>query len=121
MSTAKDPTKIMAELLKSGAIMLAETCPVEGCYLPLFKLRTGEVVCPVHGKVHIVKTEEEAREIYARVYLLQVIEKLEVHALKTIENLLNAPDIDPTEYIKWLEVLERIQRLKSQLTPRSPS
>jgi UPF0148 protein len=119
LSTTKDPTKIMAELLKSGAIMLAETCPVEGCHLPLFKLKTGEVVCPVHGRVYIVKTEEEAREIYTKTYLAHVIEKLEIYALKTLENLLNAPDIEPTEYIKWLEVLERVQRLKSQLTTRS--
>jgi len=119
LSTTKDPTKIMAELLKSGAIMLAETCPVEGCHLPLFKLKTGEVVCPVHGRVYIVKTEEEAREIYTKTYLAHVVEKLEIYALKTLENLLKAPDIEPTEYIKWLEVLERIQRLKSQLTTRS--
>ncbi|MCC6033962.1 MAG: hypothetical protein LM567_00450 [Desulfurococcaceae archaeon] len=118
MSTSMDPTKIMAELLKSGAIMLAETCPVEGCHLPLFKLRTGEVICPIHGKVHIVKTEEEAREVYTRTYLSHILEKLEIYALKTIENLLNSPDIEPTEYIKWLEVLERIQRIKSQLTSK---
>ncbi len=119
MSTSVDPTKIMAELLKSGAIMLAETCPVEGCHLPLFKLRTGEVICPIHGRVHIVKTEEEAREVYTRTYLLYILEKLEVYTLKTVENLLNSPDIEPTEYIKWLEVLERIHRIKSQLTSKT--
>ncbi|MCC6010806.1 MAG: hypothetical protein LM556_00185 [Desulfurococcaceae archaeon] len=119
MSTRNDPTKIMAELLKSGAVMLAETCPVEGCHLPLFKLKTGEVVCPVHGRVHIVKSEEEAKEIYAKTYLLNIIERLETYALRNIENLLSTPDIEPTEYIKWLEVLERIQRLKSQITARS--
>jgi UPF0148 protein len=119
MSTRSDPTKIMAELLKSGAVMLAETCPVEGCHLPLFKLKTGEVVCPVHGRVHIVKSEEEAKEIYSKTYVLNVIERLESQALRSIESLLNTPDIDPTDYIKWLEVLERIQRLKSQIASRS--
>jgi len=119
MSTGVDPTKIMAELLKSGAIMLAETCPVEGCHLPLFKLRTGEVICPIHGRVHIVKTEEEAKEVYTRTYLLYILEKLEVYTLKTVESLLNSPDIEPTEYIKWLEVLERIHRIKSQLTSKT--
>lgn len=115
MSQKTDPTKIMAELLKSGAVMLAETCPVEGCYLPLFRLRSGEVVCPVHGRVHIVKTDEEIKEVYSRAHLSIVLEKLETQALKTIETLINEPDVEPTEYIKWLEVLERVQRLKSMI------
>lgn len=111
----KDPTKIMAELLKSGAVMLAETCPVEGCVLPLFRLRSGEVVCPVHGRVYIVKTDEEVKEVYVKTHMSVVLEKLELQTLKIIETLTNNPDADPTDYIKWLEVLERIQRLKSLL------
>jgi UPF0148 protein len=113
VSSKSDPTKIMAELLKSGAVMLAETCPVEGCNLPLFRLKSGEVVCPVHGRVYIVRTDEEAREIYARAYTEQVLEKLEMQALRSIEVLSKNSDVEPTEYIKWLEVLERVQRLKS--------
>jgi UPF0148 protein len=115
MSAEKDPVKTMAELLKAGAVMLAETCPVEGCALPLFKLKTGEVICPVHGRVHIVRTEEEAREVYARVYSSMVLEKLEMLTLKTIEELSRSRDVDPTDLIKWLEVLERVQRLKTTI------
>jgi UPF0148 protein len=115
MSAEKDPVKTMAELLKAGAVMLAETCPVEGCTLPLFKLKTGEVICPVHGRVHIVRTEEEAREVYARVYSSMVLEKLEMLTLKTIEELSRSRDVDPTDLIKWLEVLERVQRLKTTI------
>jgi UPF0148 protein len=115
MSAEKDPVKTMAELLKAGAVMLAETCPVEGCALPLFKLKTGEVICPVHGRVHIVRTEEEAREVYARVYSSMVLEKLEILTLKTIEELSRSRDVDPTDLIKWLEVLERVQRLKTTI------
>ncbi|MEM1628281.1 MAG: Sjogren's syndrome/scleroderma autoantigen 1 family protein [Desulfurococcaceae archaeon] len=118
MERSKDPTKIMAELLKSGAIMLAEICPAEGCNLPLFKLKSGEVVCPIHGKVHLVKTDEEAKEIYARATMLYVLNKLEESAIKAIYEISENRDIDPTEYIKWLEVLERIQRLKSLLKQR---
>jgi UPF0148 protein len=115
MSAEKDPVKTMAELLKAGAVMLAETCPVEGCALPLFKLKTGEVICPVHGRVHIVRTDEEAREVYARVYSSMVLEKLEMLTLKTIEELSRSRDVDPTDLIKWLEVLERVQRLKTTI------
>ncbi|MEM3993709.1 MAG: Sjogren's syndrome/scleroderma autoantigen 1 family protein [Desulfurococcaceae archaeon] len=115
MEPARDPIKIMAELLKSGAVMLAEICPVEGCNLPLFKLKSGEIVCPVHGKIHVVKTDEEAREVYSMTYMSHVLDRLESLALRTIESLSNIPDADPTDLIKWLEVVERIQRLKSMM------
>lgn len=113
MENTRDPVKVMAELLKSGATMLADICPVEGCNLPLFRLKSGEVVCPRHGRVHVVRTDEEAREVYAKTYLLHVLERLETQALRNIESLSNTSDADPTDLIKWLEVLERIQRLKS--------
>lgn len=118
MEAKKDPTKIMAELLKAGATMLAETCPVEGCYLPLFKLKSGEIVCPVHGRVYVVRTDEEVREVYARTYMSIILDKVETQALKVIESLASNPDADPTEFIKWLEVLERVQRLRSLVKPK---
>lgn len=108
-----DPTKIMADLLKSGATMLAETCPVQGCNLPLFRLKSGEVVCPVHGRVYIVKTDEEAREVYSKAQRAYVLDELEHVALSNIYSILKSSDIDPSDLIKWLEVLERIRRLKS--------
>lgn len=107
-----DPTKYMAELLKSGATMLAETCPVEGCHMPLFRLKSGEVVCPVHGRVYIVKTEEEAREIFERVGLASALSKVEELALRRLVELSGAEEADPLEIVKWLEVLERARKLK---------
>lgn len=110
--SSQDPIKIMAELLKSGAVMLAETCPVEGCNLPLFKLKSGEVVCPLHGRIHVVKTDEEVKEVYSRAALSMLLEKVETTAIRAIDSLISEPDIDSTEIIKWLEVLERVARLK---------
>lgn len=111
--SSQDPIKIMAELLKSGAVMLAETCPVEGCNLPLFKLKSGEVVCPLHGKIHVVKTDEEVKEVYSKAALSILLEKVEATAVRAIDSLISEPDIDSTEIIKWLEVLERVERLKT--------
>ncbi|MEM4717322.1 MAG: Sjogren's syndrome/scleroderma autoantigen 1 family protein [Desulfurococcaceae archaeon] len=113
MKSDKDPTKIMAELLKSGATMLADICPVQGCNLPLFKLRSGEIVCPIHGRVHVVKTDEEAQEVYSKTFLRYILDQLEQVALRTINTLIKSSDTDPTDLIKWLEVLERVERLKS--------
>ncbi len=108
----KDPIKKMAELLKMGAAMLAETCPVEGCNLPLFRLPNGEVVCPVHGRVLVVKTEEEAREATQKLVISDVLDKLENKVLNIINDMLREPRPDPGELIGWLDVLERIRRIK---------
>ncbi|WP_440059919.1 Sjogren's syndrome/scleroderma autoantigen 1 family protein [Thermogladius sp. 4427co] len=111
-----DPVKKMAELIKAGAVMLAETCPVPGCGLPLFRTKTGEVVCPVHGRVYLVKTDDEAREIKTTVGLSIVLDKIEERALLEINSMLSdRVEIEPTDLIKWLEVIERVRRIKSIL------
>ncbi|MCY0868618.1 MAG: hypothetical protein OWQ48_05265 [Desulfurococcus sp.] len=113
--SSKDPVKIMAELLKSGAVMLPETCPVEGCNLPLFKLKSGEIVCPIHGKVHVVRTEEEVKEVYSKTSLSALLDRVEAAAIKAVSSLVEEVDVDAADIVKWLEVLERVQRLKSML------
>jgi UPF0148 protein len=113
-----DPVKKMAELLKSGAVMLAETCPVKGCNLPLFKLPSGEIVCPVHGKIYMVKTEEEAKEVRAKVTIHSVLDKLENKVISILDELSEQTIPQTTELIEWLEVLERIRRLKNLISEK---
>mgnify|MGYP001626203487 CR=1 FL=1 len=117
-----DPVKKMAELIKAGAVMLAETCPYPGCGLPLFRLKTGEVVCPVHGRVYLVKTEEEAREVKTSVSLAMTLDRIEERALMEMNAMLSERgEIDPTELIRWLEVVERVRRIKSVIASRPSS
>ncbi|ABN69732.1 Sjogrens syndrome scleroderma autoantigen 1 [Staphylothermus marinus F1] len=118
MSGKIDPVKKMAELLKSGATMLAETCPVKGCNLPLFKLPSGEIVCPVHGKVYMVKTEEEALEVKEKLSLRSVLDKLENKVLLILDDLSNNTIPQTSELIEWLEVLERIRRIKKLISEK---
>ncbi|HEU97496.1 MAG TPA: hypothetical protein ENO36_01385, partial [Fervidicoccus fontis] len=40
--------------------MLPHSCPI--CGSPLFKLKNGDIVCPIHGKVAIVSDESEIVE-----------------------------------------------------------
>ncbi len=108
----KDPVKKMAELLKLGATMLAETCPVKGCNLPLFKLPSGEIICPVHGKVYMVKTEEEAVEVTEKITIKNTLDKVENKILKILNDLINQTIPEPTELITWLDALERVRRIK---------
>jgi UPF0148 protein len=51
--------KGMAELLRSGAVMLSRSCPE--CGTPLFKLKSGDIVCAsCQRRVVIVPEGEEA-------------------------------------------------------------
>ncbi len=107
-----DVVKKMADLLRAGATMLSERCPV--CGLPLFRLRSGEVVCPVHGRVYIVRDESEV----SRVTVQGVLEELEkVVATRISESLEAAKRGEPRarELSEWLDVLERTERILSMI------
>jgi len=102
----RDPevVKKMAQLMMQGAVMLQETCPLDG--LPLFRLRTGEVVCPVHGRVVMVSSEEEAREVEVD----SVVRSIEHYAaVKARESMEKG---DPQAILDWLKVIESVERIR---------
>ncbi len=103
---AKDPQVIkkMAELMLRGAVMLAETCPLDG--LPLFRLKNGDIVCPIHGKIILVHDEKEAEDLM----IDSTLWKLETTAAKKIENLME--EDKPREILEWLSVIEAAERIK---------
>ncbi|MEM2020880.1 MAG: Sjogren's syndrome/scleroderma autoantigen 1 family protein [Zestosphaera sp.] len=105
--------KKMSDLMRSGAVMLDQTCPL--CNLPLFKLRSGEVLCPVHGSVKIVKSEDEAVEAMTST-VLRELEKVVARRLHNhINAVLKEENLDSSELrdlIYLLDVLERVRRIK---------
>ena len=103
----QDVVKKMADLLRAGAAMLSERCPI--CGLPLFRLKSGEVVCPVHGRVYIVKTESEA----TRITVQGVLENLERIAAEEIAKALEKRSQGLDGLVRWLDVLERTERILS--------
>ncbi len=115
---SRDPTrdpaviKKMADLLRSGASMLAEHCPI--CGLPLFRLKSGEVVCPIHGRVYLVRTEAEATRATVE-GVLEQLERLIVEKIGgSLRELREAEFTDeerPRALIVWLEALERVERM----------
>ncbi len=116
----KDRDKIvrkMAELLRSGAVMLDQQCPL--CGSPLFKLKkSGEIVCPLHGPVRVVKSESEAIEVMTNA-ILDEIEKVaskRIHELLLqLEGLEGSDEIEVLDLIsKWLSILERARRVKQE-------
>ena len=104
----------MKLLLQQGAVMLNETCPI--CGLPLFRLKNGDVVCPIHGKVFLVSSEEEAREVE----IGEIIKLVEYRAVKRLEELLNE-DFEPSEALAWLRVVEEAERIRNLRAEREKS
>ena len=105
----------MAGLLKSGATMLSQSCPE--CGSPLFRVR-NEIICARCNKpVVIVKaTEEEGKVTSGRV--LDEVEQTILSKIGEINNVLTTEsDAERlAQYGKtlsiWLEVLDRVRRLK---------
>jgi len=104
----------LSELLRSGAVMLDQSCPL--CGSPLFKLKTGEVVCPIHGPVRIVKSEKEAVEATTDAVIseLEKLVSIRIHKMILEEKRLNEPmPMHKLEELdKLLTILEKIKRIK---------
>jgi UPF0148 protein len=109
--------KKMADLLKSGATMLSETCPE--CGTPLFR-RGKETFCAKCNKpVVIVQTiEDETRLVTDR-----VLESSERTLFAKIEeiNLALKNETDPEKLVaygnalsSWLSAIEKLRRLRGQ-------
>lgn len=105
----------MVNLLRAGAVMLSETCPV--CHSPLFKVG-ADIYCPsCQKKVVIVKKDEEAT-VFLRSSVLTMLEEsliAKVQELGTkiaretsVENLYDLMRV----LVITLEALEKIKRIK---------
>ncbi len=107
----------MSELLRAGAVMLSETCPK--CGSPLFKLKSGEIVCPIHGRVVVVRTDEEL----SRVTVAGVLDSLENTIIRQLERVKASVEKSSIEEVHenlrimlmLLDALERIEKIKTTL------
>ena len=107
----------MAELLKSGAAMLPETCPE--CGTPLFR-KGNETFCPNCNKpvVIIRSTEQENRIMADRV--LEDSEQILLAKIREV-NLAMKIEKDPEKLLvygntlgTWLDAIEKLRRLRLQ-------
>ena len=108
--------KKMAELLKSGAAMLSETCPE--CGTPLFR-KGNETFCPKCNKpvVIIQSAEQETRLMTDRV--LEDSEQILLGKIQEL-NLAMRNEREPEKLIEygnalssWLGSIEKLRRLKN--------
>ena len=109
--------KKMAELLKSGAAMLSETCPE--CGTPLFR-KGNETFCPKCNKpvVIIQSAEQETRLMTDRV--LEDSEQILLAKIQEL-NLAMRNETEPEKLIEygnalssWLGSIEKLRRLRTQ-------
>ena len=109
--------KRMAELLKSGAAMLSETCPQ--CGTPLFR-KGSETFCPKCNRpVVIIRSAEQETRLVAD----SILEDSEQTLLAKIRevNLAMKIEKDPEKLLvygnalaSWLGAIERVRRLRLQ-------
>jgi UPF0148 protein len=106
----------MADLLKSGATMLSDTCPQ--CQSPLFKVKNELLCVKCNRPVVVVKATEDESNVVAA----QALGRLEQTALMKINEINSSLKVenDPAKIEKlrlslsdWLTVVERVRKLKS--------
>ncbi len=105
--------KKMSELLRSGAVMLDQACPL--CGTPLFKLKSGEIVCPVHGTVRVVKTESEAISVTTSAVLDELEKFIAQRIFQILSRIKALEDIEVSDVDllnRLLDALERVRRIK---------
>ncbi len=109
--------KRMVDLLRSGATMLADVCPI--CNSPLFKLKSGDVYCPgCEKRVVFVKEGEDV----AKALQIQVISELTSTASQKLMELTNMAKYESDVerlyelgrcMLTWLEIFEKIKKLQA--------
>jgi len=108
----------MSNLLRDGATLLSQACP--RCSTPLFRLKSGEIICPTCNQRVIVPALGDDT---SRLISSSVVSSLEETIAQKLEELRLGINIeqDPDklyEYskqvISWLTALEKIRTLKGK-------
>lgn len=108
--------KRMADLLRAGATMLSEICPDDK--VPIFKLTTGELICPVcNRKVILVKSAEAEAEAERSTAESAVSSELEDVLMTKITDLKEkmARSEDPAEIEKFSRALVSLYEAVSKV------
>jgi UPF0148 protein len=109
--------KKMADLLRAGATMLSETCP--DCKVPIFKLTTGETLCPACGRKVIFVKSSEAEKVVADNAAATALETVMLKKIAGIKEKMEKAE-EPREIEKLsktlaslFDTLEKVRRTKA--------
>ena len=114
----KQQIRRMSELLRSGATMLSQVCPV--CNTPLFRVN-GQLLCPKCNRNVVVVKEGEEETVAVSISVFGDLENTVLNKMREIDNAMkDTTDIDEARELAnalsvWLDVFERLKRVKRTL------
>jgi len=111
----KDLVREMAVLLKSGAAMLDYLCP--DCNVPLFKLKTGEIICPKCKRRFVIVSGEEEEFKVRGDLIIKEVERAAIEQLHRFSRQLSSASTphDAVEVSNVLLSLLEIVRLTRKI------
>ena len=118
----KQQIRRMSELLRSGATMMSQVCPV--CNTPLFRVK-GQLLCPRCNKNVVVVKEGEEETTVASISVFGELEKTVLNKLIEIDNAIKATkDVDRAKELAnalsiWLDAFERLKRIQKISNPQA--
>jgi len=108
--------KKMAELLRSGATMLSDTCP--DCKTPIFRLASGEAICPSCNRRVIFTKSTDTNKVAAESKNASEIEMIIDEKISQIKRrLAETDDLDEIEKLSrtlstLYETQEKVRKAK---------
>ncbi|MEM2125578.1 MAG: Sjogren's syndrome/scleroderma autoantigen 1 family protein [Candidatus Methanosuratincola sp.] len=115
MSARDSQVKRMADLLREGATMLSQACPE--CKTPLFRLSSGEVVCPGCSKRVVFAKPSETERVAAQAVVASSLEEVLVEKISEIQSALQASK-DISEMERQVRVLSSLFDLLEKVRGR---
>jgi UPF0148 protein len=119
VALVSEDVKRMSDLLKSGATMLSDTCPV--CGSPLFKVK-GDIFCAKCNKPVVYARATGPQATVSPSLLLESVEQTIIGKITETNELLKL-EKDPERLsvysnlvFGWLAMLEKIRSLKGTLS-----
>ncbi|MEN3034978.1 MAG: Sjogren's syndrome/scleroderma autoantigen 1 family protein [Candidatus Methanosuratincola sp.] len=116
MSARDSQVKRMADLLREGATMLSQACPE--CKTPLFRLSSGEVVCPGCNKRVVFAKPSETERVASQSIVASSLEEVLIEKISELQSSLRmSKDVSEIErYVKVLsslfDLLEKVRITK---------
>lgn len=113
---SKDHIKKMSELLRTGAVMLSATCP--DCKVPLFKLRSGEIICPsCDRRVVFAADEQEAKRVVTEQTVISEAESVVLEKISDLTRLIKQSSSEESyllakQLLRWLSIAEKIKKIQ---------
>ena len=111
----KQQIRRMSELLRSGATMTSQACPV--CNTPLFRVK-GQLLCPRCNKNVVVVKEGEEETTVASISVFGDLENTVLNKLKEIDDAMkDTKEFDESKELAdalsvWLDAFEQLKRIQ---------